>query len=291
MALNPAKTCKLRFDYTGGYPDYPKDAASRIPGDPGKADLFAVEPGSMAGDSHPGFAREGNEDSFLICSRPDGHLSLAAVADGVGGRPCGEVASRFCLTTLFEHWDRLTRHIADLDPEKAAAFLAAAVQTANERICAASREMKLKENMCTTLAALFFSEKKTVTVHAGDSRIYRIRPDAALECLTRDHTIVEEMLQSGAITPEDVRFFPFTHMLSNSIGTEENGHAECAVFDHLPGDRYLLCSDGLTDIVEDSEIAAFLLNEYDPADTVRHLLELALQRGGPDNVTIVAVYG
>lgn len=118
MASNPAKTCRLRFDYTGGYPDYPKDAASRIPSDPGKADLHAVFPGCIAGDSHPGFEREKNEDSYLICTRPDGHLSLAAVADGVGGRPCGEIASRLCLSTLFEQWSRMAWNVPSLDPKK-----------------------------------------------------------------------------------------------------------------------------------------------------------------------------
>ena len=289
MASNPAKTCRLRFDYTGGYPGYPKDAASRIPSDPGKADLHAVFPGCIAGDSHPGFEREKNEDSYLICTRPDGHLSLAAVADGVGGRPCGEIASRLCLSTLFEQWSRMAWNVPSLDPEKGAAFLAAAAQTANERICAESRERKLKEPMCTTLAAILFTEKKAVILHAGDSRIYRVRPNA-VECLTRDHTLMAEMLQSGALSPEDARFFPFAHMLSNSLGAEETERAECAVFDHLPGDRFLLCSDGLTDVVKDSEISSCVLEEYDPADTVRRLLERALQRGGPDNVTLVAVY-
>ncbi len=289
-AQNPSKTCKLRFNYSGGYPEYPKDAASRIPSGLGAADLYAIPADCIAGDSHPGFVRKTNEDSFLICALPDGHNSFAAVADGVGGRLHGEIASRVSLSVLFREWNRMMESGGTDDPGKAVSFLTTAAHAANSRVFRHAVEQDMPEHMCTTLAAILFAGKKAVTIHTGDSRVYRVR-NGAVERLTRDHTLVSEMLFDGSITPEEARAHPLAHVISRSIGGAENVLPEIGTFDHVPGDRYLLCSDGLTDLVEDEEIAAVVWWEYEPAAVVKRLLELALKRGGQDNITIVSIFG
>ncbi len=287
---NPSKTCKLRFGYPCDYPEYPKDAASRIPSDLEPADLYAVPPNCIAADSHTGFERESNEDSFLVCANPDGHNSFAAIADGVGGHLNGEIASRTCLSILFNEWCRLTETGEIEDHERIVEFLEDAVTIANNRVFHRAHELNMPEQMCTTLAAIMFAGKKIVTIHIGDSRIYRIRNGVAV-CLTQDHTLVNEMYMAGTITEEEKRVHPLAHIISRSIGGTESVFPETNVFDHIPGDRYLVCSDGLTDRVNDDEIAEAVWREYEPAGAVKSLLELALRRGGTDNVSIISLFG
>lgn len=285
-----SKTCRLRFNC--GDAEYPKDAAARIPGGLPPVDLYAVPAGGCAGDSDPGRVRSQNEDSFLICTRPDGLFTFAAVADGVGGRMAGEVASRLCLTTLFEEWDRLNREgIFDTMTLTAIPeFLSETVQRANENVFRAAASQPLENRMCTTVAALFLAQKKAFTVHLGDSRIYRVRNGEIMQ-LTHDHSLVAELMDAGTIAPDEVRNHPLAHIISRSVGVCETVEPEICVFEHVPGDRWLLCSDGLSDVVEADEIRDAVWNAYDPADVVHGLLKLALNRGGPDNITAVCLFG
>lgn len=285
-----SKTCRLRFNC--GDAEYPKDAAARISGGLPPVDLYAVPAGGCAGDSDPGRVRSQNEDSFLICTRPDGLFTFAAVADGVGGRMAGEVASRLCLTTLFEEWDRLNREgIFDTMTLTAIPeFLSETVRKANENVFRAAASQPLENRMCTTVAALFLAQKKAFTVHLGDSRIYRVRNGEIMQ-LTHDHSLVAELMDAGAIAPDEARNHPLAHVISRSVGVCETVQPEICVFEHVPGDRWLLCSDGLSDVVEADEIRDAVWNAYDPADVVHGLLKLALSRGGPDNITAVCLFG
>lgn len=285
-----SKTCRLRFNC--GDAEYPKDAAARIPGGLPPVDLYAVPAGGCAGDSDPGRVRSQNEDSFLICTRPDGLFTFAAVADGVGGRMAGEVASRLCLTTLFEEWDRLNREgiFDSMTLTAIPEFLTETVRKANENVFRAAASQPLENRMCTTVAALFLAQKKAFTVHLGDSRIYRVRNGEIMQ-LTHDHSLVAELMDAGAIAPDEARNHPLAHVISRSVGVCETVQPEICVFEHVPGDRWLLCSDGLSDVVEADEIRDSVWNAYDPADAVHGLLKLALSRGGPDNITAVCLFG
>ena len=285
-----SKTCRLRFNC--GDAEYPKDAAARIPGGLPPVDLYAVPAGGCAGDSDPGRVRSQNEDSFLICTRPDGLFTFAAVADGVGGRMAGAVASRLCLTTLFEEWDRLNREgIFDTMTLTAIPeFLTETVQRANENVFRAAASQPLENRMCTTVAALFLAQKKAFTVHLGDSRIYRVRNGEIMQ-LTHDHSLVAELMDAGAIAPDEVRNHPLAHIISRSVGVCEKVEPEICVFEHVPGDRWLLCSDGLSDVAEAEEIRDAVWNSCDPADAVHGLLKLVLKRGGPDNITAICLFG
>ena len=285
-----SKTCRLHFNC--GDAEYPKDAASRIPGALPPADLYAVPAGCCAGGSDPGRVRPQNEDSFLICTRPDGHFTFAAVADGVGGRMAGEVASRLCLTTLFEEWDRLNREgvFESMTPDAVSAFLTETVRMANENIFRAAASQPPENRMCTTVAALFLVQKKVFTVHLGDSRIYRVRNGEIMQ-LTHDHSLIAELVDAGAVAPDEARNHPLAHVISRSVGVCETVQPEICVFDLVPGDCWLLCSDGLSDVVEAEEIRDAVWSSYDPADAVRKLVKLALNHGGPDNITAVCLFG
>ncbi len=143
--------------------------------------------------------------------------------------------------------------------------------------------------MCTTLALLMFAEKSVILLHAGDSRIYRLREDR-IERMTRDHTFVNDLVSSGMLTAEDAESHPYSHVISRSIGASDTAEPESRICSHQPGDRFLLCTDGLTSHVSDSEIQNALASSYEPAQTVKLLLDLALQRGGTDNITLVCVF-
>ena len=204
----------------------------------------------------------------------------------------GEVASRLCLTTLFEEWDRLNREgIFDTMTLTAIPeFLSETVRKANENVFRAAASQPLENRMCTTVAALFLAQKKAFTVHLGDSRIYRVRNGEIMQ-LTHDHSLVAELMDAGAIAPDEARNHPLAHVISRSVGVCETVQPEICVFEHVPGDRWLLCSDGLSDVVEADEIRDAVWNAYDPADAVHGLLKLALNRGGPDNITAVCLFG
>ena len=109
--------------------------------------------------------------------------------------------------------------------------------------------------------------------------------------LTHDHSLVAELMDAGAIAPDEVRNHPLAHIISRSVGVCEKVEPEICVFEHVPGDRWLLCSDGLSDVAEAEEIRDAVWNSCDPADAVHGLLKLVLKRGGPDNITAICLFG
>lgn len=284
-----SKTCKLNFSYLDRFVENSRSATPPQSTATAKVDLYAVNADDIACDSHPGFVRAENEDSFLYCTRADGHGSLAAVADGVGGQMKGAEASRFCLSLLLREWGAFLHKESSPDPETVRTFLAEAAERINRAVFQRAIDQKLPEHMCTTLALVMFAGKSAVLLHAGDSRIYRLREDR-MERLTRDHTFVNDLVSAGLLNGEEAESHPYSHVLSRSIGASETLEPDVQICDHQPGDRFLLCSDGLTCHVSDSEIQNALASSYEPSQTVRILMDLALQRGGRDNITIVCVF-
>ena len=286
---NGSKTCKLDFSYLDRYVENSRSANPPQSTATVKVDLYAVNADDIACDSHPGFVRAENEDSFLYCTRADGRYSLAAVADGVGGQLRGSEASRLCLSLLIREWASFLHTEPSPDPVTVEAFLHKAVERMNRAVFNRAFEVNLPEHMCTTLALLMFAEKSVILLHAGDSRIYRLREDR-IERMTRDHTFVNDLVSSGMLTAEDAESHPYSHVISRSIGASDTAEPESRICSHQPGDRFLLCTDGLTSHVSDSEIQNALASSYEPAQTVKLLLDLALQRGGTDNITLDCVF-
>jgi PPM family protein phosphatase len=227
--------------------------------------------------SHVGVVREGNEDSLFA-----GH-QLLAVADGVGGSAYGEVASA-TIVSVFAPLNDLPPESID-DP---LAVLRGAVTTANDRL----REMTERDpklaGMGTTLTALLWVQQQLGMVQVGDSRAYRLR-GGAFEQISRDQTFVQMLVDEGRITSDQAINHPQRNVILNAMDGRDDVVPVLDLLDPQAGDRYLLCSDGLSDYVAVADIAAAMA-EADPQPTCERLVTLALDAGAPDNVScIVAV--
>ena len=252
-----------------------------------KLDLYEVNADNIAGDSVAGVVRSHNEDSFACCTKPDGYLSLAVVADGIGGSQHGEVASSACIATLIKSWRRFSGKYTDTTWENAQDFLLHAVMEANELIYRTS--VQNNTHMGTTLAAIQFADRYAVVINVGDSRVYRLR-DHQLSLLSTDHTPVAEAVARGELTWEEAKDSPFRHTITRAIGVSEFVVPQFRVVDHQPGDCYLLCSDGLTLHIPDEEICQEMDACYDPIQCVEHLITKTLRKGAHDNVTIISIF-
>lgn len=221
--------------------------------------------------THPG-RRSLNEDAVL--ARDD--LGVWAVADGMGGHQGGQWASATVIETL-------ARLAAEADGRTIQ--LDRVVAEGNQEIVEASRE--IGGTIGTTFAALAFDGYAMTGLWVGDSRIYRWR-DGRLDRLTRDHSIVQELVDRGTMRQEEAEKHPMAHVLSRAVGVQATVSADRFGMEALPGDMFLLCSDGLTRVVSEPEIAAQLAtgNAQVATDT---LLDMTLDRGAPDNVSIIVV--
>ncbi|WP_018298091.1 PP2C family protein-serine/threonine phosphatase [Corynebacterium lubricantis] len=226
---------------------------------------------NYAAGSDRGLVRDNNEDSAYAGP----HLLL--LADGMGGHAAGEVASQL----MVEHMEHLDRDPGDNDM---LALLGAAADDGNASIADSIREHPEQDGMGTTLTSLLFNGKEFGLIHAGDSRGYRLR-DKHLEQITVDDTFVQSLVQQGKLNQDDVSSHPQKSLILKAY-TGRPVDPYLAVLDAKPGDRLLLCSDGLSDPVTSSTIEA-AMNQGTPEEAVQVLIELALRSGGPDNVTIV----
>ncbi|WP_410810385.1 PP2C family protein-serine/threonine phosphatase [Micromonospora sp. 067-2] len=219
-----------------------------------------------------GLIRTNNEDSALAGDR------LIAVADGMGGLPAGEVASEIVIRIL----DELA---PPTDPDGAADALRAMVSTANQRIHAAITVDPTREGMGTTLTAALLAGETLVLAQVGDSRCYLLR-DGELTQLTRDDTFVQALVDQGTLSPEQARHHPQRSLVTRAVQGADTPPA-IGVLTVVSGDRLLLCSDGLSDYVEDEAIAAALSMYADRQQCGEQLVKLAHHAGAPDNVTVV----
>jgi serine/threonine protein phosphatase PrpC len=220
-----------------------------------------------------GRRRPQNEDTF-VCDPP-----LFAVADGVGGAQAGEIASRLAATALEER-------LPDALGEET---LAALLREANDRIYRHALEDPTAAGMGTVVTALLVDEAAgTVAIgHVGDSRAYRLRGEQ-LQQLTADHSLVGELVRAGQLSTEEAEQHPHRSVITRAVGTEPSVDVETLTVETEPGDLYLVCSDGLTDIVRDAEIAELILAAgKDPDASAEALVAAANRNGGIDNITVV----
>lgn len=224
-----------------------------------------------------GKVRDNNEDSLLVASGED--ETLFAVADGIGGFEAGEVASRMAVDAL--------KKIEPNDP------FDGAVKEANRRIRAASKGDESLSGMGTTIVAIRFGGTKqkprAEVAHVGDSRAYLLR-GGEMKPVTEDHSLVAELVKSGDLTRAEAAEHPQKNLITRALGAEENVEADTAIIPVEANDRFLLCSDGLSDMVNEARISE-VLEEHssDPEAAARQLLSDALEAGGTDNITIVVV--
>ncbi|MBC7325449.1 MAG: Stp1/IreP family PP2C-type Ser/Thr phosphatase [Moorella sp. (in: Bacteria)] len=227
--------------------------------------------------SHTGLVRPGNEDCFIM----DISEGLFAVADGMGGHQAGEVASHLALRALR---DRLFNGTAG---EPLPRLLAAAA-FANATVYHSSLASQERAGMGTTMTAVWIVGPKGFLVHVGDSRAYLFR-DGQLQILTNDHSYVGELVRRGGLTVEEARQHPQRNILTRALGTEDTVNIDSREIKLQPGDRLLLCTDGLYEVIPDGELAAIINHHREPAPAARELVRVALERGGPDNITVVLV--
>lgn len=226
--------------------------------------------------SHRGAVRPINEDAVLDAAS----VGLWAVADGVGGADAGDRASMAVVETLalIPH----PRHAADL-----LASTRAAIEDVNRRLIAESRRLESSRGIASTVVCLMIFENRFFCMWAGDSRLYRWR-DRQIEQISRDHSEVQRLVDSGAISPADAPGHPLAHVITGAVGIEPVLQLDCIEGDVRPGDRFLLCSDGLNRVVSDSEIG-LVIGLVSPKEAVHHLIQMALDRGAPDNVSVAAI--
>jgi PPM family protein phosphatase len=225
-----------------------------------------------------GLARSGNEDSHLR------GRSVFAVADGLGGHQGGEVASAMAVEPLAALDGRTFA-----DAREAAEALAGGIREANQSILQRGRSDPGLWGMGTTVtAAAVAADRVLQLAHVGDSRAYLLRPGAPLRQLTTDHTVVEEAVERGLLTRRQAAVHPQRGVVTRAVGLDPEVRVDLPEPLELePGDQVLLCSDGLTEVVDDDQIAGVLADRADGDDACRALIAAANQAGGPDNVTVV----
>jgi serine/threonine protein phosphatase PrpC len=241
----------------------------------------------------PGLRRTSNEDSYS--SRPD--VGLFVVADGMGGHVAGEVASRVAVEAI----EAFIEETAGADKNRTWPFpfdpalsleanrLKAAFRLANRRIASAIADSQDLRGMATTASAVLMGKESASVGHVGDSRVYVLR-EGTLAQITHDHSWVEEQVRAGTLTPSAARQHPWRNVVTRALSGGEDPEVDVTEVTPVPGERYLLCSDGLFGVVADDRIAEILGQSGVSLETIcRGLVDAANQAGGPDNITALVL--
>ncbi|MBQ6232374.1 MAG: Stp1/IreP family PP2C-type Ser/Thr phosphatase [Clostridia bacterium] len=220
--------------------------------------------------THVGNVRPTNQDTVILGQ------NLYGVADGMGGHLAGDIASRMtgellteALKGLQPRTDTLTQCISDI----------------NAQVFSRQLTDETLRGMGTTLTVMWEGPESVFLAHIGDSRAYLLR-NGDFRQITRDHSMVAELVREGLLTEEEAAVHPYRHMITRAVGTDPAVEADVEAVDKVPGDRWLLCSDGLSGCVPNAEMAE-ILAQYSLQEAADRLLQLALTRGGQDNITLV----
>lgn len=241
--------------------------------------------------SDPGRVRDHNED--CIESRPD--IGLYVLADGMGGYNAGEVASGMATSLIADGmaaaW--IPSEVERLSREEAMALadrlIREQIARANTAIFTTSQNNPECAGMGTTLVVCLFHDNSLVVAHIGDSRLYRLRGEA-MEQVTRDHSLLQEQLDSGLITPEEAKSSQNKNLVTKALGIDPAVEPELHAYETQPDDIYLLCSDGLNDMVDDEEIRLTMVTlRQNPSLTVQQLVQAANDNGGRDNISAMLI--
>ena len=258
--------------------------SSKVKAVPGRPWLFD-------GGSDVGRERAHNEDAILV----DGERKLVVLADGMGGYQAGEVASQLAVDVVRDdssNMDISEAELGRIDPDTGISVamrqLRGAIEKANNRICSVARGREELNGMGTTIVAARFYDGRVGIAHVGDSRCYRLR-ERVLEQLTRDHSYVQDQLEKGLISEDDAKHSPQKNLITRALGIDAIAEADVKEYRTRPGDLYLLCSDGLSDLVDDETIQSALATEKEPGDHIKFLIDKANANGGRDNISVIIV--
>ena len=244
----------------------------------------------IVGVTDTGRVRDHNEDSYAS----DAALGLVVLADGMGGYRAGEVASAVAVTRVFcDTRDGLMALIpGQVDQQTGLRYeslvVQDAIQHANSEVYAAAREHSEYNGMGTTVVAALFYDNHLTCAHVGDSRVYRYR-DAQIEQLTVDHTVVQEFIQTGMYSETEAKASFGSNLVTRALGVEEQIEVDIYEQAVIPEDIYLICSDGLTNMVSEAKIAKVLSKKQELDTYAKRLTQLANKGGGEDNISIVLV--
>lgn len=253
-----------------------------------------------AGKSDIGLVRKVNEDTFVCLKLNDlleiknstADLYLCVVADGMGGHNAGEVASAMAVQKIVEFVrEKYIGVLTELDitEEKIFGLINDAIYYSNDKIYKKSLLNAECIGMGTTLSMILIKDNSLYYGHVGDSRIYIIRKDEIVR-LTEDHSLVEELVKKGIIKPEEAASHPQKHVMTRALGTEYDIEADLGKQDLSEGDYVLLCTDGLSNLVNDNEIKEIVLKAENVEQACSNLINKAKENGGFDNITVVVVH-
>lgn len=240
----------------------------------------------VAGKTHQGMVRKNNQDTFLIVTHEEQDSALLVVCDGMGGAAAGNVASKIAAHTFAERVDELFENT----PSPSIRALRVAVNRANDAVFQESIRNPEFEGMGTTMVAAVIHKRHTILINIGDSRAYRIRGDEITQ-LTLDHSYVQELFRKGKLTAEEAKNHPSSNLITRAVGVDEFVEADIFEGELAPTDILLLCTDGLTGMLEDNEIVSLINASRSLDEAVDHLIEAACANGGTDNITAVLFTG
>ncbi len=232
-----------------------------------------------------GNVRKQNQDAYQL-EKLDRHSLLAVVCDGMGGAKSGNIASLLATEVFTQEVQRCWT--SGLDQERIDQILRGAVKLANFTVYDQSRQIEEFDGMGTTLVAVLVHGKRATVVHVGDSRAYGI-DQGGIRQLTRDHSLVQLMVDRGDITAEQAKAYPGKNYITRAIGTESTVLCDISHIDVVRGDYLLLCSDGLSNMMDDQEILFEVVHGVNKQQCCQRLLNIAKNRGAPDNVTTVLI--
>ena len=239
---------------------------------------------SAVGGTDTGLVRSLNEDSFLISGFENGEPhGFCILADGMGGHNAGEVASAMATEIIA---NELSNSEFGDDEENIVSNITASLDYANNEIYNKSVSNSANAGMGTTAVVVYLDKNTAYIANIGDSRAYLIENNRITQ-LTTDHSIVQKLVESGSITPEEARNHPEKNIITKALGTEPTEEYDIYEFAVREGDKILLCSDGLSDMIEDSQINDILNQDLCPDDAISALISAAKENGGRDNITVV----
>ncbi|MEG2419933.1 MAG: Stp1/IreP family PP2C-type Ser/Thr phosphatase [Oscillospiraceae bacterium] len=234
------------------------------------------------GITDPGTVRPQNQDAYHF-ETDEKAGTFAIVCDGMGGAKAGNIASGLAVSTFTDALRRETRDGVSEDPEQ---VLLGAISEANRAVCYRASIDEQCSGMGTTLVVAWALESAVLLANVGDSRAYAIS-ESGIEKVSRDHSLVEDLVRKGEITPEQARKHPQKNLITRALGAEENVEPDFYRIDRKEGTLLLLCSDGLSNMVTDQELLYEIAHGGPPEACCQRLLNIALTRGAPDNVTAV----
>lgn|SRR5690625_4908538 len=231
-----------------------------------------------------GLVRDQNEDSGGVFYNTSDQF-LAVIADGMGGHLAGDVASRMAVEWIQENWEKTSEFTSITKVEK---WIHKNLQKANQKIFKQANSHEEYQGMGTTIVLAIGIQKRVVIAHIGDSRCY-LQENKNIKQVTEDHSLVNELIRSGQLSEEDAAHYPRKNVVLKALGTEKNIEPDIQAIDWKEGDQLLLCSDGLSDKVLPEELEDYLNDDESLHEIAKSLVDLANERGGEDNISLIIV--